>query len=113
MGFNFEEAKKKLNLDETLEKVTKVVKETVDQIDEAIEKGRETLTEKFDLDKDKDKEAAAPATAQDSPAEDSDPADDLDPGAEYGPGTEATEEPPVDVTQAPKHADPTKTDYTI
>ena len=109
MGFNFEEAKKKLNLDETLEKVTKVVKETVDQIDEAIEKGRETLTEKFE----KDKHAAAPATTQESPAEDSDPADDVDPGAEYGPGTEATEEPPVDVTQAPKHADQTKPDDTI
>ena len=109
MGFNFEEAKKKLNLDETLEKVTKVVKETVDQIDEAIERGRETLTEKFD--KDKDKDAATPPATQDTPAEES--ADDLDPGAEYGPGTEATEEPPLDVTQAPKHADPTKPDYTI
>lgn len=111
MGFNFEEAKKKLNLDETLEKVTKVVKETVDQIDEAIEKGRETLTEKFDLDKDKD--AAAPPTAQDSPAGESNPAGDLDPGAEYGPGTEATAEPEVDVTKVAEPTDKPKPDYTI
>ncbi len=63
MGFNFDEAKKKLNLDETLEKVGQVVKDTVGQIDDVIDKGRETLTEKFDKDKGQG-EQAAPETPE-------------------------------------------------
>ncbi|SDB89863.1 hypothetical protein GA0111570_10736 [Raineyella antarctica] len=107
----FDEAKKKLNLDETLEKVTKVVKETVDQIDDVIDKGRETLTEKFDRDKDQD---AAGTGAPETVDPDFGPEkDDLDPGAEFGPGTEATDEPKVDVSKVAEEADDSKTEYTI
>lgn len=58
MGFNFDEAKKKLNLDETLEKVGQVVRDTVGQIDDVIDKGRETLTEKFDKDRTEGEQAS-------------------------------------------------------
>lgn len=66
MGFSFDEAKKKLNLDETLEKVSKVVHDAVEQIDDAIEKGRETLTEKFD----RDDTTAEPTADTPEPGED-------------------------------------------
>lgn len=63
MGFNFDEAKKKLNLDETLEKVSKAVHDAVEQIDEAIDKGRATISEKFDKDD-------TPADTTEPPADD-------------------------------------------
>lgn len=70
MGFTFDEAKKKLNLDETLEKVSKVVHDAVEQIDDAIDKGRETLTEKFDRDGTTTDTTAEPAADTPEPGED-------------------------------------------
>lgn len=67
MGFNIEDAKNKLNLDETLEKVKEVVRETVDQIDDAIDKGRETLTEKFDKDRSPEPTPGTESTAEPKP----------------------------------------------
>ncbi len=67
MGLNFDETKKKLNLDDTLEKVKEVVRETVDQIDDAIDKGRETLTEKFDKDRSPEPTPGSESTAEPKP----------------------------------------------
>ncbi|MPM41288.1 hypothetical protein SDC9_87938 [bioreactor metagenome] len=85
MGFNFDEAKKKLNLDETLDKVAKVVKETVDQIDDAIEKGRETLSEKLEPKQEGEAPTAEPGPTP-QPGPDAEPGPDTQPGPDTPPG---------------------------